>query len=129
MIYKPDGREGRLAYCYVTKPFTCMGSGVCDDSNPHWWSSEAHDCTDVRNLVTGRAFNNLKHRFWDELNEDSRRVNDQLKIESFLNKEMYYDNLNESAFQRGGIYHATFGKKDFEIQCDSSEWMVGFVTS
>ena len=137
MIYRPDGREGRLAYCYVTKPFTCSFHEVCHNAEdrgpattgttPHWWASEAHDCTDVRNLVTGRVFNNLKPRFMYRFNENII-IDEKLKLAAFLKKEMYYDNLNESAFTEG-IYHATFGKRDFEIQCDRNEWMVCIVTS
>ena len=49
----PDGRAGREAYCYVTRPFE---SNV---TSARWWSQEAGDCTDVRTLVQNRAFNAL----------------------------------------------------------------------
>ena len=58
MIYKPDGREGRLAYCYVTKPFE-GSDDVSKMTQPHWWAAEAADCTDVKSLKENRAFNAL----------------------------------------------------------------------
>jgi len=114
MIYKPDGREGRIAYCYVTKGYNHykgnekvgMGELLMPDgtifAQSHPWSAEAHDCTDVRNFVTGRVFNNM--------------IVDSLY-------HMKYVNLNESAYTEGA-YHVSFNEKDEQVQCDAIENML-----
>ena len=116
MIYKPDGREGRIAYCYVTQGYDnhgspALGGPLKPDGTftfpSHPWSAEAHDCTDVRNFVTNRVFNNMALR-------------DIFKF--------FYYNLTESAYAEG-MYHVSFDEKDAQVQCDELENMVCFMTS
>ena len=121
MIYKPDGREGRIAYCYVTKGYDNHYKGtekillrdlLMPDgtifAQSHPWSAEAHDCTDVRNFVTGRVLNNMF--------VDDRYV---------MKYDLKYFNLNESAYTEGA-YHVSFNEKDEQVQCGTVENMVCF---